>query len=157
VLLFFESHHVARLFVFPSLPSYIRLASGMTRRVQGEDGLRRLVSQQRKLKTNKVRQPWRHRTKRTYLRKTPAEKAALAAKRLGHRQSYQTALAKARAVVMDEAIKLKEQFGAHSVDWYFEAIMQQSRISKTKRAPSRWNAYLRQEVKAANNGMQIYS
>ena len=127
----------------------------MARREHGQESLRRLYSKQRKLSTSKARLPWRHRAKRIALRKTPAEKAAQAAKRQAHRVSYREALTSARSVVMDQAIQLRERFGMHTVEWYFEEIMQQSRMGKVKRAPSRWNAFLRKEVQRINNGMYI--
>lgn len=100
--------------------------------LRGGDGLRRLVSQQRKLSTSKAQKPWRRRTKRTTLRKTPAEKAEAAAKRHDHRVSYHDALSKARDIVMEQATQLREQFGGHTVEWYFEEIMQQARKAKSK-------------------------
>ena len=120
--------------------------------VQGGDGLRRLVSQQRKLSTSKARKPWRHRAKRTPLRKTPAEKAEAAAKRRDHKVSYNEALSKARGIVMEQATLLREEFGGHTVEWYFEEIMQRARMTKSKRETSRWNAFLRNEVKCMNDG-----
>jgi hypothetical protein len=120
--------------------------------VHGGDGLRRLVSQQRKLSTNKIRKPWRHRTKHTILRKTPAEKAEAAAKRSNYRQSYNDALSKARGIVMEQATLLREEFGGHTAEWHFEEIMQRARMSKSKRSTSRWNAFLWNEVKSINDG-----
>ena len=120
--------------------------------VHGGGGLRRLVSQQRKFSTNKIWKPWRHRTKRTILQKMPAEKAEAAAKRSNYRQSYNDALSKARGIVMEQATLLREEFGGHTAEWYFEEIMQRACMSKSKRSTSRWNAFLWNEVKSINDG-----
>jgi hypothetical protein len=105
---------------------------------------------------SKARKPWRHRAKRTTLQKTPAEKAEVAAKRHDHRVSYCDALSKARGIVMEQATQLREQFGGHTVEWYFEEIMQQACKAKSKRETSRWNAFLRDEVKHINDGKHTH-
>jgi hypothetical protein len=86
------------------------------------------------------------------LQKTPAEKAEAAAKRSNYRQSYNDALSKARGIVMEQATLLREEFGGHTAEWYFEEIMQRARMSKSKRSTSRWNAFLQNEVKSINDG-----
>ena len=137
------------------LLAYLWLRSSCHMAVRGGDGLRRLASQQRKLSMSKVRTPWRHRVKHATLRKTPAEKAQAAAKRREHQVTYHDALLKARGVVMEQATQLRELFGGHTVEWYFEEIMQQACMSKSKQETSRWNAFLREEVKQFNDGVYI--
>ncbi|KAI5984614.1 hypothetical protein EDD15DRAFT_2177067 [Pisolithus albus] len=109
---------------------------------------------QRYTRTTKasVRTPWRHRRKRVAIIRTPAEKAAIKAKNHERKVAYAGALSHAQDVVMQEAIKLREQFGSRSVEYYFEAILQTSRLTK-KRGPNRWNVYLRQEVKKHNDNL----
>jgi hypothetical protein len=53
---------------------------------------------------------------------------------------------------MEQATLLREEFGGHTAEWYFEEIMQRARMSKSKRSASRWNAFLRSEVKSINDG-----
>jgi hypothetical protein len=76
----------------------------------------------------------------------------LAEKRAKRKKEYQEALADARHAIMDHAAKLHEKFGGHSIEWYFEEIMQRGRLAKATREPSRWNAYLRSEAKKINDG-----
>ncbi|KAH7904201.1 hypothetical protein BJ138DRAFT_1239951 [Hygrophoropsis aurantiaca] len=106
----------------------------------------------RYLKSTKssVRTPWRHRMKTKALKRTPAENKVLKDKREAHRTEYQEALADAQAVITQEAVKLRERFGSHSIEYYFEAIIQSSRIKKTKRSENRWNAFVRAETKRIN-------
>lgn len=56
---------------------------------------------------------------------------------------------------MEQATQLRELFGGHTVEWYFEEIMQQACMSKSKQETSRWNAFLREEVKQFNDGVYI--
>lgn len=109
----------------------------------------------RYLKTTKssVRTPWRHRTKRRAIMQSRADKAALKEKRLLNKTSYANALSAAQDVLMEQAIKLRAEFGTHSVEYYFEAIMQHSRFQSKTKALNRWNAFLRTEVKKHNDGM----
>lgn len=115
------------------------------------EGLQRLSSKFRKLATNKTRKA-SHRTKHAVIRRTPQEKAQIAASRRAHRASYLEALNDARNSIMEQAAHLKETFGGHSIEYYLEAILQRSRLAKSTKAPNRWNAYLRQEVKRINDG-----
>jgi hypothetical protein len=103
----------------------------------------------RYLKTTKAsaRTPWRHRTKHRAITHSQADKAALKEKRLLNKTSYANALSAAQDVLMEQAIKLRVEFGTHSVEYYFEAIMQHSRFQSKKKAPNRWNAFLCAEVK----------
>jgi len=123
----------------------------MTRTSQ-DAGPARFSSRMRTAATNKARLPWRNRTKHKTYQRTSVEKKALAEKRRNNKKSYHEALAAAYAAVQEEAVKLKEQFGAHSVQYYMEEIMQQSRLTKHKRSVNSWNVYLRNEVKRINDG-----
>ena len=53
---------------------------------------------------------------------------------------------------MEQATLLEEEFGGHTMEWYFEEIMQQSHITKSKRGTSHWNTFLWNEVKHINDG-----
>lgn len=85
-------------------------------------------------------------------KKTPAEKKAIREKNHARRTEYAAALAAAQAVVRAEAQLLRDKFGAHSLQWYMEAILQQPRITKGTRKVNRWNAFLQSEVKRINSG-----
>jgi len=111
----------------------------------------RLPNQLRKLSTSKVRKPWRRRAKPT-VKSTPAEKKLKAVRRAVRKKEYHVALEEARATILDKATELHERFGGHSVNWYFEEIMQNGRLAKNSRDTSRWNAYLRSEVRKINDG-----
>jgi hypothetical protein len=121
-------------------------------RQSSADGPQRFKSLSRKLSTAKTRYAWRTKTKRKYIKRTPAEKAALKEKRQSEKKMYNDALQEAREVVLQQATQLHERFGGHSVQHYFEQILQQSRMKKRSRKVSRWNAYLRSEVKRINDG-----
>jgi riboflavin synthase alpha subunit len=64
--------------------------------------------------------------KRKALKKTPAEKAELALVRRARQETYSKALSEARAVVLEQATQLRERFGGHSIEYYYEEIMQKS-------------------------------
>lgn len=116
----------------------------------------RLSSKSRALSTSKARYAWRSRKKRKKHQLTPAEKAQRAESRRVHQRDYKSALSNARATLMAEAVKLREQFGGHSVDYYYEEIIQRSRLDRSKRKVTRWNVYLRQEVCHLNDGRLVF-
>lgn len=69
--------------------------------------------------------------------------------------AYADALSRAQDIVMQEAIKLQEQFGSRTIEYYFEAILQTSHLTK-KRGPSQWNAYLKQEIQKHNSSERTF-
>jgi hypothetical protein len=79
-------------------------------------------------------------------------KKQLAEKCRKNKVDYNDALAAASSVLQEEAVNLKEQFGAHSVRYYMDEIMQLYRLVKQKCSVSSWNVYLRNEVKCLNDG-----
>ncbi|KAG2158625.1 uncharacterized protein EDB93DRAFT_1076728 [Suillus bovinus] len=81
------------------------------------------------------------------MKKSADEKKNLAEKRLKKKTDYQTALAEAQDILMEVAVKMHETLGCHTVDYYYEAIIQTLRMAKHQRARNPWNAYLRAEVK----------
>lgn len=74
--------------------------------------------------------PWRTRTKRKQVQRTQSEKKALAASRKKCKHEYEEALDDARDVIKAEAIKLHEKFGQHSLDYYKQELLQDSRLRK---------------------------
>ena len=66
------------------------------------------------------------------------------------------ALDEAHQVIKDEARKLRERFGGHSEQYFFERLLQTSRFSKSQRKVSKWNAYYRSQVKLANEGCCLF-
>ncbi|KAG1792701.1 uncharacterized protein HD556DRAFT_1238935, partial [Suillus plorans] len=84
-------------------------------------------------------------------KRTAAEKAVLKEKREAHCVSYSSALQAAHNIVFHEAEKLHTQFSGHSVQYYYEEIMQHSRIAQSSRGVNRWNTFCRQEVKQMND------
>ncbi|KIK33061.1 hypothetical protein CY34DRAFT_100326 [Suillus luteus UH-Slu-Lm8-n1] len=107
----------------------------------------------RYLKTTKssYRTPWRHRLKRKQVQRSAAEKRAMKEKRLARKVEYADALAAAQDVVMQEAIKLHAQFATNTVEYFYEAILQNARTKGKRRGRNQWNAYLRGELKKRNN------
>jgi hypothetical protein len=94
-----------------------------------------------------------NRKRRAVLKKTPAEKARLSKKRHSEKTAYHAALDTARNVVMEHAEQLRDTFGRHSVDYYYEEIMQLSRKNKTKREKiNLWNVFTRVEAQRVNKG-----
>ncbi|KAG6896214.1 hypothetical protein C0992_009682 [Termitomyces sp. T32_za158] len=110
----------------------------------------RYRSLSRKILTRALRRPYRLKKKRITLKKTPAEKREANEKRRERRQSYQEARSAAWDLLEQEAMKLHERFGGHSLQWYKEDILQVGRLKGDSRGVSRWNAYLRAEAKRLN-------
>jgi len=86
---------------------------------------------------------------------TPALKEALAKQREARRTEYTSALRGAQDTVQQHAIQLRETFGGHSTKYYAQEILQRGRLERSRRKPSRWNAYLREELRARNAGMEM--
>jgi hypothetical protein len=59
------------------------------------------------------------RTKHKYILQTPIEKALIKAKRQAIKKDYHKALAEACQLVIQEAMKLHERFGDHSIQYYY--------------------------------------
>ncbi|OBZ76475.1 hypothetical protein A0H81_02991 [Grifola frondosa] len=118
-----------------------------------DHGVQRLLSKNRKQIVSKTRTPWRYRTKRKTISRTPVEKALLKEKRLSHREAYKKALIAANEVIWQEARQLREQFGSHTVEYYYRELMQHSRLKKKSHTITRWNAFLRKESQRINRGM----
>lgn len=98
-----------------------------------------------------IRVAWRRRAKRTQITKTPMEKARIAATRKSRKALYSKAFATAQSVVYEEAKKISETYGHKDADVCYRELMQRTRVANTKRSASRWNAFLREEVKRRND------
>ena len=94
----------------------------------------------------------RKRGRRTRAPVTPALKAALAKQRKERWTEYKLALKDAQGTVRQQAVQLREAFGGHSTEYYKQEILQRGRLERVRRKPSRWNMYLRQELKLRNEG-----
>ena len=97
----------------------------------------------------------RKRTRKARAPITPALKGALAKRREARRVEYTSALREARDVIHKQAMQLREVFGGHSTNYYAQEILQHGRLERARRKPSRWNAYLQEELKARNAGTGV--
>jgi hypothetical protein len=76
-------------------------------------------------------------------------------KRKENRDTYATALAAAQQAVWDQAEALRDQFGKHDTNYYFEEIIHRSHLKVAERSVSRWNAFLSLELDRRNKGFFI--
>lgn len=83
----------------------------------------------------------------------PALKEQYARERVERRSEYAHALTGAREDIEKHALQLRETFGGHSTQYYIQEIYQRGRVERGRRKASRWNAFLRNEVKKRNDGM----
>jgi hypothetical protein len=97
----------------------------------------------------------RKRTRRAKAPITPALREVLARRREERRAEYRSALKGARDTVHQQATQLREVFGGHSAEYYSQEILQRGRLERGRRKPSRWNAYLRHELKLRNAGTRV--
>ncbi|KAG6894293.1 hypothetical protein C0992_006687 [Termitomyces sp. T32_za158] len=111
---------------------------------------KRYRSSSRKILSAAIRRPYRLKQKRVSIKKTAAQKEEAKKKREAHKEAYAAAREAASNLLDQEAIKLHEQFGGHSVQWYKEDILQMARLKTETRAISRWNLFLRYEAKRQN-------
>lgn len=101
-----------------------------------------------KMSTTKKRTVWRHHQR---IKQTAAQKALLKVKCKKHCEEYAAALIAARDIVKEQAALLCEKFGQHSIDYYFEEIMQHSRLTGRCKV-TKWNAFVKKEVECHNSG-----
>ena len=83
---------------------------------------------------------------------TPTDLVQARQKRKENRDTYSTALAAAQQAVWDQAEALREKFGKHDTNYYFEEIIHCSHLKVTERSVSRWNAFLSLELDRRNKG-----
>ena len=93
--------------------------------------VQRYKSNTRKLLTTISRRRWRTLNKTTY-RRSALEKANIKAKRQTCNKELNAAIEEARIHISDDARNLRENFGGHSEQYYFEQIIQASRIQKSQ-------------------------
>ncbi|KAG6870423.1 hypothetical protein C0992_000119, partial [Termitomyces sp. T32_za158] len=98
---------------------------------------------------NQRRTHWLKKKQRS-VKKTAAEKEEAKVKRDAKREAYEQALGRAAKLLKDKAVKLWEQFGGHTLQYYKESILQVGRLKVEARGVSRWNAYLHHQAKLAN-------
>ena len=99
----------------------------------------------------------RERTYRARAPITPALRKALAKRRKARHVEYLSALKGAQDTVYNQAVQLREGFGGHSAEYYTQEILQRGRLERSHRKPSRWNVFLKQQVKARNAGARVLS
>ena len=88
---------------------------------------------------------------------TPTDLLQAKQKRKENRDTYATALAAAQQAVWDQAEALRDQFGKHDTNYYFEEIIHRSHLKVAERSVSRWNAFLSLELDRRNKGFLFYS
>jgi hypothetical protein len=120
--------------VFPSAFTMARLR--VYDRVLAAPGGRSFYSNPRK-RARKPRAPVNSSLKETFK-----------ARRETRREEYASALADARQMVRAQAIRLRETFGRHTIDYYEQEILQGGRLTKGHQKASGWNTYLQKELKA---------
>jgi hypothetical protein len=87
---------------------------------------------------------------------TPTDLLQAKRKRKDNRDAYATALAAAQQAVWDQAEALRDQFGKHDTNFYFEEIIHRSHLKVAERSVSRWNAYLSLELARRNKGFFLF-
>lgn len=102
--------------------------------------------------STKTRKPWRHRTQRQTVKRTSAQKKHLNKQRRDNKERYNNALEASFEVLLDEARKLREEFGAHTEQYYLQEILQRPKVVQRTRGVNRWNVFVREEVKRMNDG-----
>lgn len=85
---------------------------------------------------------------------TPALRGILAKRREERRAEYTLALKAAQDTVYKHAVQLRETFGGHSVEYYVQEILQRGRLERLRWKTSRWNAFLRQQLRTRNAGAE---
>ena len=117
-------------------------------------GTQRYRGSTRRFSSTATRRKWR--TPKVKYQRTPQEKAIIKERRQARVKDLNEALDEARQVIKDEARKLRERFGGHSEQYFYEQLLQTSRFSKSQRKVSKWNAYYRSQVKLANEGKFLF-
>ena len=84
---------------------------------------------------------------------TPALKAVLAKQREARQEEYGVTLQNIRDAVEQHAVQLRERFGGHSTEYYLQEILQHGRLEHARWKTSRWNVYVKQELRLRNEGM----
>ncbi|KAK7435153.1 hypothetical protein VKT23_019845 [Stygiomarasmius scandens] len=111
--------------------------------------MERMLSAARSAGTS-LRKPWRHRTKRIRLKLTNAEKRRQKAARDERREHYQDRIRLVHKLIYDQAMEIREELGNRTVEQIVEDIMQTHRLKRTQRKASRFNAFVRVEMRRRN-------
>ncbi|KAG6875652.1 hypothetical protein C0992_002942 [Termitomyces sp. T32_za158] len=110
----------------------------------------RLPSSSRKQSTHLLRKPWHTRSQHIIHRLTTEQKARRRQERADGKATYQQALKEAQDQVHVLAEGLQVQFQKHSVNYYYEEIMQMSRLQKKRKKSGTWNAFVSIETQQMN-------
>lgn len=113
------------------------------------------LSEKRQPLRKLARLPWRRRTAYTRSQLTKEEKKTIRLRRMQKKMDYQSRLRAVRDLIWEQAHMIKEDFPSHSVEYYYEDIMSQPMKTQQERDPNQWNAFLRSEVRAINDGKII--
>ncbi|TCD61103.1 hypothetical protein EIP91_009020 [Steccherinum ochraceum] len=98
------------------------------------------------VKVNRV--PWRKRSKPAKL--LPADKARLLERRIKKKAAYVASMEQSLKTVDDEAARLHAEHPEHSKQYHLRALMQKSKVSRTRRQPNIWNAVLHRTCQRMN-------
>ena len=88
---------------------------------------------------------------------TPTDRLQAKEKRKENRDTYAMALAAAQQAVWDQAEALRDKFGKHDTNYYFEEIIHRSHLKVAERSVSQWNTFLSLELERRNKGYLFYS
>ncbi|KAI0072743.1 hypothetical protein K474DRAFT_1604546 [Panus rudis PR-1116 ss-1] len=109
----------------------------------GAENIRSYSAEGRKKRSYITRYPWRERQKKLSKKAfTPADKAARAASKVARQLTLQTAVTSVQTVIEEQALLLKEKFPAHTLQHLKTTLMQNLRVTATKREISLWNAFM---------------
>lgn len=117
--------------------------------------LKKLARPTQKPGKKQPKEPWRHRkSNRAGIKLTAVERQEIKDRREKKRDALEDALTSARETMYKYAEAMSEEFGgAHSADYYYRLIMQQSSLKIKPRRISGWNAFVHKEMKVLNDGM----
>jgi hypothetical protein len=102
-----------------------------------------------KLTANKTFTFWRNRITSRKTQKrilTTGDRLLQAKKREQNRHKYHDALEKAQATIQELAEGLRNCFGKHSMDHYFNDLIHRAHKSRSARKVNPWNAYQKLEL-----------
>ncbi|KAI0083235.1 hypothetical protein BDY19DRAFT_910751 [Irpex rosettiformis] len=118
----------------------------------------RYPSDARKLRKTMARMPWRTRTRQKKSHAaphTPAEKKAAAEATKQRKTELSSLVSDALLDMWKIAERLHKDQGKHSVQYWYEFLLQRAGKQKKKRRTSSWNAFVSKSVKAHNDALPI--
>ena len=102
--------------------------------------------------SNASGKPRKEPKKRQVTEKTPEDQARENEARQKSRKEISAAIQNARDALDTQVDTLKTQFPGRSTAYFEREVLQTSILSKKKRKPSPWNAYIRSQLNALNEG-----